>query len=149
MRILTVGNPADSLVLRQKAAPVTGRMLRTKTPMKMEYRKPTGWYQVEHAKLHNLKDLSVKLPLGVMTVIAGVAGSGKSSLMEYFMSQYPGEVISIRQKDIGINLRSTPATYLDIADAIRALFAKANHGEQRQRPMVQFQFQGRLPGVSG
>ena len=79
--------------------------------MKMEYRKPTGWYQVEHAKLHNLKDLSVKLPLGVMTVIAGVAGSGKSSLMEYFTSQYPGEVISIRQKDIGINLRSTPATY--------------------------------------
>ena len=73
-----------------KADTVTGRMLRTKTPMKMEYRKPTGWYQVEHAKLHNLKDLSVKLPLGVMTVIAGVAGSGKSSLMEYFMSQYPG-----------------------------------------------------------
>ena len=65
-----------------------------------------------------------------MTVIAGVAGSGKSSLMEYFMSQYPGEVISIRQKDIGINLRSTPATYLDIADAIRALFAKANHSHR-------------------
>ena len=64
-----------------KADTVTGRMLRTKTPMKMEYRKPTGWYQVEHAKLHNLKDLSVKLPLGVMTVIAGVAGSGKSSLV--------------------------------------------------------------------
>ena len=82
----------------------------------MEYRKPTDWYQVEHANLHNLKNVNVKLPLGVMTVIAGVAGSGKSSLMEYFTSQYPGEVISIRQKDIGINLRSTPATYLDIAD---------------------------------
>lgn len=108
-----------------KADTVTGRMLRTKTPMKMEYRKPTGWYQVEHAKLHNLKDLSVKLPLGVMTVIAGVAGSGKSSLMEYFMSQYPGEVISIRQKDIGINLRSTPATYLDIADAIPGAFCES------------------------
>ena len=128
-----------------KADTVTGRMLRTKTPMKMEYRKPTGWYQVEHAKLHNLKDLSVKLPLGVMTVIAGVAGSGKSSLMEYFMSQYPGQVISIRQKDIGINLRSTPATYLDIADAIRALFAKANRGQRRY-----FSFTGELlPGVSG
>ena len=73
----------------------------------MEYRKPTGWYQLEHANLHNLKNVNVKLPLGVMTVIAGVAGSGKSSLMEYFTSQYPGEVISIRQKDIGINLRST------------------------------------------
>ena len=49
------------------------------------------------------RNVNVKLPLGVMTVIAGVAGSGKSSLMEYFTSQYPGEVISIRQKDIGIN----------------------------------------------
>lgn len=91
-----------------KADTVTGRMLRTKTPVKMEYRKPTGWYQLEHANLHNLKNVNVKLPLGVMTVIAGVAGSGKSSLMEYFTSQYPGEVISIRQKDIGINLRSDP-----------------------------------------
>ena len=129
-----------------KADTVTGRMLRTKTPMKMEYRKPTGWYQVEHAKLHNLKDLSVKLPLGVMTVIAGVAGSGKSSLMEYFMSQYPGEVISIRQKDIGINLRSTPATYLDIADAIRALFAKANHVAQAY---FSFNSKGACPACQG
>ncbi|MFQ8841256.1 MAG: hypothetical protein ACLR8P_10445 [Clostridium fessum] len=129
-----------------KADTVTGRMLRTKTPMKMEYRKPTGWYQIEHAKLHNLKDLSVKLPLGVMTVIAGVAGSGKSSLMEYFMSQYPGEVISIRQKDIGINLRSTPATYLDIADAIRRFL--------RKRTMMRwhyfsFNLACASPGVSG
>lgn len=46
-----------------KADTVTGRMLRTKTPMKMEYRKPNGWYQVEHAKLHNLKDLSVNCRL--------------------------------------------------------------------------------------
>ena len=129
-----------------KADTVTGRMLRTKTPMKMEYRKPTGWYQVEHAKLHNLKDLSVKLPLGVMTVIAGVAGSGKSSLMEYFMSQYSGEVISIRQKDIGINLRSTPATYLDIADAIRALFAKANHVAQAY---FSFNSKGACPACQG
>ena len=129
-----------------KADTVTGRMLRTKTPMKMEYRKPTGWYQVEHAKLHNLKDLSVKLPLGVMTVIAGVAGSGKSSLMEYFTSQYSGEVISIRQKDIGINLRSTPATYLDIADAIRALFAKANHVAQAY---FSFNSKGACPACQG
>ena len=52
---------------------VTGRMLRAKTPIKMEYRNPTGWYQVEHANLHNLKNVNVKLPLGIMTVIAGVA----------------------------------------------------------------------------
>ena len=81
-----------------------------------------------------------------MTVIAGVAGSGKSSLMEYFTSQYPGEVISIRQKDIGINLRSTPATYLDIADAIRALFAKANHVAQAY---FSFNSKGACPACQG
>ena len=129
-----------------KADTVTGRMLRTKTPVKMEYRKPTGWYQLEHANLHNLKNVNVKLPLGVMTVIAGVAGSGKSSLMEYFTSQYPGEVISIRQKDIGINLRSTPATYLDIADKIRALFAKENH---IARSYFSFNSKGACPVCQG
>ena len=113
-----------------KADTVTGRMLRTKTPLKKEHRTPTGWFRVENADLHNLKNITVDLPMGVMTVIAGVAGSGKSSLMEYFGSCYPGEVISIRQKDIGINTRSTPATYLDIADAIRSLFAKANRVSQ-------------------
>ena len=129
-----------------KADTVTGRMLRTKTPVKMEYRKPTGWYQLEHANLHNLKNVNVKLPLGVMTVIAGVAGSGKSSLMEYFTSQYPGEVISIRQKDIGINLRSTPATYLEIADKIRALFAKENH---IARSYFSFNSKGACPVCQG
>ena len=129
-----------------KADTVTGRMLRIKTPVKMEYRKPTGWYQLEHANLHNLKNVNVKLPLGVMTVIAGVAGSGKSSLMEYFTSQYPGEVISIRQKDIGINLRSTPATYLDIADKIRALFAKENH---IARSYFSFNSKGACPVCQG
>ena len=125
---------------------VTGRMLRAKTPIKMEYRKPTDWYQVKHANLHNLKNVNVKLPLGVMTVIAGVAGSGKSSLMEYFTSQYPGEVISIRQKDIGINLRSTPATYLDIADEIRTLFAKANHVA---KAYFSFNSKGACPACQG
>ncbi|MCR5369670.1 MAG: excinuclease ABC subunit UvrA [Clostridium sp.] len=120
-------------LLRSKT--LTGRMLRTRTPMKMRHRTPTGWYRVEHAKLHNLKDVSVDLPLGCLTVIAGVAGSGKSSLSEVFMENYPGRTISIRQKNIGINLRSTPATYLDIADPIRSLFAKENHV-----PAAQFSF---------
>ena len=66
--------------------------------------------------------------------------------MEYFTSRYPGEVISIRQKDIGINLRSTPATYLDIADAIRALFAKANHVAQAY---FSFNSKGACPACQG
>lgn len=129
-----------------KADTVTGRMLRTKTPLKQKLREPSGWFTLEHANLHNLKDITVKLPFGVMTVIAGVAGSGKSSLMEYFQSQYPGEVISIRQKDIGINLRSTPATYLDIADEIRALFAKANKVAQAN---FSFNSKGACPACQG
>lgn len=109
-----------------KADTITGRMLRTRLPMKKNYRKPTGWFRIENANLHNLKDVTVDLPLGVMTVIAGVAGSGKSSLMEEFCRQCPEDVIQIRQKDIGINIKSTPATYLDISDEIRGIFAKKN-----------------------
>ena len=60
-----------------KADTVTRAYAADKNAGKMEYRKPTGWYQLEHANLHNLKNVNVKLPLGVMTVIAGVAGSGK------------------------------------------------------------------------
>ena len=66
--------------------------------------------------------------------------------MEYVTSQYPGEVISIRQKDIGINLRSTPATYLDIADKIRALFAKENH---IARSYFSFNSKGACPVCQG
>jgi len=73
----------------------------------------------QNANLHNLKNVSVDLPLGVLTVIAGVAGSGKSSLMEFFQKVYPKDVIAIDQKDIGTNSRSTPATYLDVSDDIR------------------------------
>lgn len=84
---------------------------------------PSGWFTVKHARLHNLKDVTVDLPMGVLAVIAGVAGSGKSSLMECFRRDFP-EVIYISQKNIGISLRSTPATYLGVADDIRKLFAK-------------------------
>lgn len=129
-----------------KADTITGQMLRTRLPLKTEHRTPKGWFKLEHAKLHNLKDVTVDLPLGVMTVIAGVAGSGKSSLMEYFQSQYPEQVISIRQKDIGINMRSTPATYLDIADEIRALFARENHVAQAY---FSFNSKGGCPACQG
>ena len=107
---------------------LTGTMLRASKDIKTTVRKPQQWFSLEHANVHNLKDVSVKLPLNVMTVIAGVAGSGKSSLMESFRKQYsePEDVVYISQKNIGISLRSTPATYLEVADDIRKLFAKEN-----------------------
>lgn len=124
----------------------TGRMLRKQIPLKERVRTPKGWFTIQHATLHNLQDVTVSLPLGVLTVVAGVAGSGKSSLMETFLEQYPGEVLSIRQKDIGINLRSTPATYLDIADPIRKLFAR-----ETGRPQALFSFnsKGACPVCGG
>lgn len=109
-----------------RSGTLTGRMLQAKSPFKEKLREPKGWFRVGPTSLHNLKNVSVELPLGVLTVIAGVAGSGKSSLMESFQNQIKEEVIFIGQKNIGINLRSTPATYLGIADEIRAIFAAEN-----------------------
>lgn len=107
---------------------LTGRMIGEKLPLKEQVRRPSGWFRLEHARLHNLKDVTVDLPLGVLAVIAGVAGSGKSSLMECFREKYPQtageEVVYISQRNIGVSLRSTPATYLGVADDIRKLFGK-------------------------
>ena len=103
---------------------LTGKLLRQHSKLKENLRTPTEWFQLEHLNLHNLKDVSVKLPKGTFTVIAGVAGSGKSSLMEAFAKQHGDDVTLISQKSIGISLRSTPATYLGVADDIRKLFAK-------------------------
>ncbi|MCD8010099.1 MAG: excinuclease ABC subunit UvrA [Lachnospiraceae bacterium] len=140
--ILYTGNYAGLLA----SDTVTGRMLRSRGALKNEARQPTGFYEVRDARLHNLKNLNVKLPLGVLTVIAGVAGSGKSSLMEHFVNVYDGEIVSIRQKDIGINLRSTPATYLDISDEIRKLFAKENHVSNQ---LFSFNSKGGCPACKG
>lgn len=107
---------------------LTGTMLSAQRAIKERVREPKSFFTIEDATLHNLQNLSVRLPLGVMCGIAGVAGSGKSSLMECFRQAWPkpDDIVYISQKNIGISLRSTPATYLDVADDIRRLFAKAN-----------------------
>lgn len=125
---------------------LTGRLLNNKEPLKINIRKPKDWFSIENACLHNLKNVSVKLPLGVLTVISGVAGSGKSSLMEVFQKESNEDIISIAQKDIGINLRSTPATYLDILDFIRDLFAKENNVN---RTLFSFNSKGACPACRG
>ncbi|MCQ2319914.1 MAG: excinuclease ABC subunit UvrA [Bacteroidales bacterium] len=107
---------------------LTGTRLNASKQLKDKVRTPNGWFHLEHANLHNLKDITIDMPLGVMTAVVGVAGSGKSSLMECFMKAYPNpdDIVYISQKNIGISLRSTPATYLEVADDIRKVFAKEN-----------------------
>ena len=121
-RILFEGSYGDLL----DSDTVTGELLQQKCPFKSEVRVPSGFFKLEGASLHNLKDVSADIPLGVFGVIAGVAGSGKSSLMECFRKSYsqPGDIVYISQKNIGVSLRSTPATYMDVAGEIRKIFAK-------------------------
>lgn len=104
----------------------TGKMLGDKTGFKPSVRKPESYFHIEGASLHNLKNVSADIPLGVFGVVAGVAGSGKSSLMECFRNAYPKheDIVYISQKNIGVSLRSTPGTYIGAADDIRKLFAK-------------------------
>lgn len=79
-----------------------------------------------NANANNLRNVSVDIPLGVMTVITGVAGSGKSSLInEAFLHQHP-DVVMIDQSAVGTSTRSNPATYTGIMDDLRTAFAKEN-----------------------
>ena len=105
---------------------ITGQMLTQRGDFKEQPREVAEVFALRHASLHNLKDVSIDMPLGVLAVVAGVAGSGKSSLMECFRRDYSGEVVYISQKNIGVSLRSTPATYMDVAPDIRKRFARAH-----------------------
>lgn len=125
---------------------LTGKLLRKKEPLKTNLRKLTDWFSIKNANFHNLKNISVELPLGVLTVISGVAGSGKSSLMDFFQSVYPEDVVSIHQKDIGTSSRSTPATYLDISDHIRQLFSTSN---KVSRTLFSFNSKGACSACGG
>ncbi len=127
---------------------LTGISLSATSSIKEQVRKPKSFFHLESATLHNINNLTVDLPLGVMCGIAGVAGSGKSSLMECFRKAYPlpEEIIYISQKNIGISLRSTPATYLEVADDIRKLFAKTN---KTKADLFSFNGKGGCPVCQG
>ena len=104
---------------------LTGRHLDDRASLKPSVRKPSRVLEVRGARTHNLQDVDVDVPLGVLVVVTGVAGSGKSSLIMGSVSGRDG-VVSIDQTPIRGSRRSNPATYTGLLDPIRTAFAKAN-----------------------
>jgi excinuclease UvrABC ATPase subunit len=104
---------------------LTGRHLDDRASLKPEVRTPSGVLKVRGASTHNLRDVDVDIPLGVLVVVTGVAGSGKSSLIGGSVSGREG-VVSVDQAPIRGSRRSNPATYTKLLDPIRKAFAKAN-----------------------
>lgn len=107
------------------AGTVTGRHFDDRAALKETLRTPTGALEVRGAATNNLRDVDVDIPLGVLAVITGVAGSGKSSLIHGSVSGRDG-VVSIDQGAIRGSRRSNPATYTGLLDPIRKAFAKVN-----------------------
>jgi excinuclease UvrABC ATPase subunit len=109
----------------RKSSTITGRHLDDRATLKPSVRDATGVLEVRSASLHNLHDVSVDIPLGVLVVVTGVAGSGKSSLIHGSVAGREG-VVEIDQSEIRGSRRSNPATYTGLLDPIRKAFAKAN-----------------------
>ncbi|WPO76403.1 excinuclease ABC subunit UvrA [Streptomyces sp. KN37] len=104
---------------------LTGRHLGHRARLRETVRTPKGRLSIKGADLHNLKDVEVDIPLGVLTVVTGVAGSGKSSLIHGYLSGREGVVVA-DQSPIRGSRRSNPATYTGLLGPIRTAFAKAN-----------------------
>ncbi|TSA84639.1 excinuclease ABC subunit UvrA [Deinococcus detaillensis] len=130
----------------QHADTLTGQFLSQHLPVKEKVRQPTGNLSIKDANLHNLKNVTVNIPTGVLSVITGVAGSGKSSLInEVFLTQHLGAVV-IDQSRVTANSRSAPATYTGIMDDIRKAFAAAN---KVSPSLFSFNSEGSCPECSG
>ncbi|KUH40292.1 MULTISPECIES: ATP-binding cassette domain-containing protein [Streptomyces] len=107
------------------ASSVTGRHYDDRAGLKETVREPTGTLEIRGANTHNLRDVDVDVPLGVLCVVTGVAGSGKSSLLHGSLPAGAG-VVAVDQSPIRGSRRSNPATYTGLLDPIRKAFAKAN-----------------------
>ena len=110
----------------RSADTLTAQMMNRKIEINTSPLIATEGYRIENAHCHNLKNVTVTIPKGILTAVTGVAGSGKSSLVCCeFVKLYP-QAIVIDQKPIGTSIRSTPATYTGVMDEIRKLFGKEN-----------------------
>ena len=126
---------------------LTGEAMNRIVPLKQNPRIPTQSLPVRNACIHNLKDVSVDIPLNVMTVVTGVAGSGKSSLIrDVFAAQYEQRVILVDQSPVTATGRSTPATFLGFFDDIRKLLAKQTGAASS---MFSFNSKGACPACKG
>ncbi|EFP61792.1 excinuclease ABC subunit UvrA [Erysipelotrichaceae bacterium AF15-26LB] len=126
---------------------LTGRAMREQVKIKEQPRIPLKYLPVTDASIHNLKHISVDIPLQVLTVVSGVAGSGKSSLIrDVFAKQYKDRVVMIDQSPITATGRSTPATFLDFSNDIRKIMAVEH---QIDVGMFSFNSKGGCPHCHG
>ena len=172
--VVAVGNSEEIMA---NPASITGAYLsgKVKIPVPEMRKEPTGWLEIKGAKENNLKNVDVKIPLGIMTCITGVSGSGKSSLINEILYKrlardlnrarvIPGKhkeikgieqldkVIAIDQSPIGRTPRSNPATYTGVFDLIRDLFASTPDAKARGYKKGRFSFNvkgGRCEACSG
>lgn len=109
----------------------TGRYFAKAAQLNTKPRSANGYLEIRHANLHNLKDIQVKIPQKVMTVVTGVAGSGKSTLINKVLPKFYPEATIIDQSLFSTGARSNLLTYLGLSDAIRALFSNANQVSEK------------------
>lgn len=125
----------------------TGKALSSQIQMKEEVRSPKGFLPVRGATMHNLKNVDVDIPLGILTVVTGVAGSGKSSLIrDVFAKQYEDQVVLIDQSAITATGRSTVCTFLGFFDEIRKVFGDENKVD---KGLFTFNGKGSCPHCKG
>ncbi|MGN0497440.1 MAG: ATP-binding cassette domain-containing protein [Lachnospiraceae bacterium] len=142
-QVLFQGSYEDLLISGTK----TGNGLSAEIKVKENVRTPKGFLEIRGATLHNLKNVDVDIPLGILTVVTGVAGSGKSTLIrDVFAKQYEEQVVLIDQSAITATGRSTVCTFLGFFDEIRKVFATENHAD---KSLFTFNGKGACPHCKG
>ena len=132
----------------RSADTLTGRHLADRVRLKSSHRSPTGKIEIRGAATNNLRDVDVDIPLGVLSVITGVAGSGKSSLIHGHLSPIDG-VVTIDQAPIKGSRRSNPATYTGLLDSVRKTFAAANKDKGAKPAHFSANSEGACPVCGG